>query len=376
MTSTTKPFRLLSLDAFRGITVALMILVNSPGNQAPYPWLDHSPWHGCTLADLVFPFFIFILGVSLTFTLSKERAKQRSVSLLFAKIFKRSVILFLIGLLLNAFPHHFDFGTLRIFGVLQRIAVCYFMAATLFLTTRISTQAIVMFALIIGYWLLMMMLPGPFDLSPEGNFAAYLDRAIFSAPHLYGKVWDPEGLLSTLPAIATALLGNLTGAWLLSYKSPKIKFAGMTMAGGIAILTGWLWGLWFPINKALWTSSYVLWTGGWALLFLGYCYWVIEIKSWKKWAKPFEIFGVNTLLAFLLHVIFLKIQAIILIPRSDGSIRNLRIFFTEYLFGWASLPTASLLYALSYTLLWLFLIWTFMLKRSLLSENRRLLSQI
>lgn len=376
MTANVKHVRLLSLDVFRGITVCLMILVNSPGNHAPYAWLDHSPWHGCTLADLVFPFFVFILGVSLTFTLNKEREKQRPFLPLFVNIFKRSVVLFLIGLLLNAFPHHFELGTLRIFGVLQRIAICYFIAALLFLTTRISTQIMVMSALILGYWLLMVMLPGQFDLSPAGNLAAYVDRTLFSSAHLYGKVYDPEGLLSTLPAIATTLLGNLTGAWLLSTHNPRQKLIGMSITGFLAVLSGWLWGLWFPINKALWTSSYVLWTGGLALIFLGYCYWLIEIKSWKKWTKPFEIFGVNALLAFLLHVLFLKIQALILIPRSDGSIRNLRLFITEYCFGWASLPTAALLYALSYTLLWLFVIWIFVIKRSLLLENRRLLNQI
>ncbi len=361
MTNTpSKHTRLVSLDVFRGITVALMIIVNSPGNQTSYTWLSHSTWNGCTLADLVFPFFIFIVGLSSTFTLSKALAKNATTYALFIKILKRSVLLFFIGVLLNAFPNHFDWATLRIFGVLQRIAICYFCAAILFLTTRISSQAFIMFALVIGYWLIMTLIAPPgFEkpmLTPQGNIGAYLDSLLFSSAHLYGRVYDPEGLLSTLPAIATALLGNLTGAWLLSERSHYQKITGMTAAGFMALLTGWLWGLWFPINKSLWTSSYVLWTGGCALLILASCYWFIETKSWNKWCKPFEIFGVNAMLAYILHVVFLKIQANIKMPLQNGTTGNLRLSITEHLFSWASLPNASLLYAISYTLLWLILI--------------------
>ncbi len=358
--------RLISLDVFRGITVALMIIVNSPGNQAPYVWLDHSVWDGCTLADFVFPFFIFIVGVSIAFTLSKARDKHLSFSPLFLKILKRSITLFLIGLLLNAFPHHFDFTTLRVFGVLQRIAICYFIASVLFLTTRLSTQASIMMGLMIGYWLVMTILPlpsiGVHDLTPEGNFAAYLDRQLFSSTHLYGKVFDPEGLLSTLPAIATTLLGNLTGAWLLSTHTPNQKLMGMTIAGFFALIIGWLWGLWFPINKSLWTSSFVLWTGGFALILLACCYWLVEIKSWRKWSRPFEILGINAMLAYVLHIFFLKIQAMISLPRVDGSPGNLRLYITEHVFGWASLPNAALLYAFCYLILWLLIIQLFVKK--------------
>ena len=348
-----KHTRLLSLDVFRGITVALMIIVNSPGNQTAYLWFDHSVWDGCTLADLVFPFFIFIVGVSAAFTLSRAREKNFTSQQLIPKILKRATVLFLIGLLLNAFPYHFDFATIRVFGVLQRIAICYLVTSLLFLTTRISTQAIMMMILMLTYWLIMTI---PHDLTPSGNFAAYIDRSIFSPAHLYGKVFDPEGLLSTLPAIATALLGNLTGAWLLSRYSSKQKVAGLTIAGFFALTIGWLWGLWFPINKALWTSSYVLWTGGVALIVLACCYWLIDMKSWKKWSKPFEIFGINAMLAYVLHVLFLKIQAIISLPRADGTSGNLRLFITDHFFSWASSQNASLLYACSYTLLWLVMI--------------------
>lgn len=349
-----KMSRLLSIDVVRGITIALMILVNSPTN---YAWLNHSTWNGCTLADLVFPFFVFIVGVSLVFSLSKSLEKGMSRNNLIFKVLKRSIIIFLIGLFLNAFPNHFDFSTIRIFGVLQRIAICYFFGSLLFLTTRIQTQALIMVGLLIGYWSLLTMIPvpeyGANNLTRDGNLAAYIDRLLFSSAHLYQKTFDPEGFLSTLPAIATTLLGNLTGAWLLSQRSDQKKLQGATLAGIIALIIGWIWGLSFPINKGLWTSSYVLWTGGLALLLLAFCYWLIEIKQWKSWSKPFEIFGLNAIAAYFLHVFFLKFQAMIHIPRMDGSPGNLRIFFTEHFFGWASLQNASLLYAFAYVIFWL-----------------------
>ena len=356
--------RLISLDVFRGIIVALMILVNSPGNHTAYVWLEHSVWNGFTLADLVFPSFIFIVGVSLAISLSQAKAKHRTFKQLFPKILTRTLILFALGLFLNAFPHHFDLSTLRVFGVLQRIAICYFVAALLFLCTSVSTQAFIMLGLMIIYWLLMTQLPGSYDLSPEGNFAAFIDTHLFSSAHLYGKVFDPEGLLSTIPAISTTLLGNLTGAWLLSTHSQNKKILHLTMAGFFAIVAGWVWGLWFPINKALWTSSYVLWSGGFSLLILALCYWLIEVKSFKKWSRPFELFGLNAMLAYVLHVIFLKIQASISIQGPTGPTGNLRVFITEHLFGWTSLKNASLLYATCYTILWLLIIWLFVIKKS------------
>ena len=356
--------RLLSLDVFRGLTVALMILVNSPGNQTAYRWLDHSVWDGFTLADSVFPFFIYIVGVSLTINLSNARALNITFKQLVPKILARALLLFLLGLLLNAFPHHFDLASIRVYGVLQRIAICYFVAALLFLTTKISTQALIMLGLMIGYWLIMTLLPGGFNLSPQGNVAALIDRHLFSSAHLYGKAFDPEGLLSTLPAISTALLGNLTGAWLLSSQDQSRKIAGLTFAGFLALIAGGLWGLWFPINKALWTSSYVLWAGGLSLILLAILYWLIEAKSLKKWSYPFELFGLNAMLAYVLHVCFLKIQGLIYIQQTNGSVSNLRLFITEHLFSWTSLQNASLLYAGCYTILWFLVIWLFVSKKS------------
>lgn len=356
--------RLLSLDVFRGITIVIMIIVNSPGNRTSFTMLDHAAWNGCTLADLVFPFFIFIVGISSVLTLAKQRASGHTVSVLLAKIIKRTIIIFLIGLLLNAISMHVSWPTLRILGVLQRIALCYFFASLLYLTTSIRTQVITVVVLLVAYWLMMTLMP----LTMDDNFAAYVDRLLIPASHLYTPSFDPEGLLSTLPSIATALLGNLLGAWLLSNNSASKKLAGMIVAGVIALIAGGMWSFIFPINKALWSSSYVLWTAGIAALTYALCYWLIEIKQLKRWSKPFEIFGVSAMLAYILHVLFLKIQAMIIIPISGESSINLRLFITKQLFPLADLKLASLLYALSYTLLWFMIIALIYYKKQKASE--------
>ena len=208
----------------------------------------------------------------------------------------------------------------------------------------------------------MCFLPS-FDLSPEANVAAFIDRLCFSSNHLYGTFYDPEGFLSTFPAIATALLGNLTGLWLLSSHSHSQKCTGLTVAGLMALYCGWAWGLYFPINKTLWTSSYVLWTGGFALLLLACCFWLIEIKAYKQWLKPFELFGMNAMLAYVLHIVFLKIQGIISVSGADGTTANLRHYITEHAFAWASQENASLLYACSYMILWFIMIQIFITRK-------------
>ena len=348
--------RLLSLDVIRGLTILCMILVNSPGNATPYAWLEHSEWNGCTFADLVFPFFIFILGVSVVFSLAKVRAEKIPVSTLMMKVFRRAVILILLGLFLNAFPKHFDFSTLRFFGVLQRIGVCYFFAALIFLTTGVRMQLGLFFGFLVAYWLLMIAVPVPGfgvgNLSQLGNLAAYLDRLVFSSVHLYGKIFDPEGFLSTLPALSSALLGVLTGKWLMTHYSMSKKLVGMIIAGVLAMLLGWLWGLSFPLNKALWTSSFVLWTGGFALLVFGFYYWVLEMRQWRRWSLPLEIFGVNAIAAYFLHIFFIKLQHMVVIPNADGTSGNLRAYITTHAFGWAGVENASLLYSVGYVALW------------------------
>ncbi len=276
------------------------------------------------------------------------------------QVFKRSLIIFGLGLLLNGFPHY-DLSSIRILGVLQRIALCYFFGALFFLWTSMSVQIGVIVSILVGYWWIMthLQVPGfPIgDLTKEGNFAAYIDRAVL-AGHMYRPVYDPEGILSTLPAIATVLFGNLGGFWLKSAGAPARKMTGCIQAGVVFLLAGWKWGQYFPVNKALWTSSYVLVTTGLALEIFALCYGLIEIKGWKKWSKPFEVFGTNAIAAYFLHVFFLKVQNVIHIPRVDGTPGNLRFFITEHLFSpWLSFQNASLAYAVLYTLLWLAVFW-------------------
>ncbi len=366
----TQSKRLLSLDVFRGITIAGMILVNTIV-LSPFKILDHAEWHGCTLADLVFPFFLVVVGISLVLSMSKQRKDGASKNHIFYKIVKRSLIIFVLGLLLNIFPHHMTSDTLmtvRVYGVLQRIALCYFFAASAYLFMNTILQTMLTVILLVGYWWLMIYYPMPGygvgDFTAAGNLGAYLDRWLFPASNLYGKVYDPEGLLSTVPAIASTLLGNLTGIWLLSYKSRQQKCLGMLVGGMVAMLLGWYWGLSFPINKALWTSSYTLWTGGIALITYALCYGLIEIKHWTRWSKPFEIFGLNAILVYFLHVLFFKIQLMIHLKCGYFKTCNLRQVIIQDLFGWASLPYASLYYAITSVLVWL-LVLTILYRRKI-----------
>src|SRR5262249_44496769 len=258
-----------------------------------YAPLKHAAWHGLTPTDVIFPCFVFIVGVAIA--LSRPTP---------ARVVRRAAIIFALGIVLNGAPY-FDWATIRIPGVLQRIAVCYLVAALLFLRTRWRTEAVVMAALLLGYWAALTLVPVPGygrgDLGPEGNLAAWLDRALLG-PHLWkpARVYDPEGILSTIPAIATALLGVLTGQWLLSGRGQRQILAGLVFGGAVATALGALWGLVFPVNKSLWTSSYVLLTGGLALLLLAACYWAIEIRGWRRWTMPFVVLGVNALVLYFL----------------------------------------------------------------------------
>lgn len=358
--------RLLSLDVFRGLTIAGMTVVNSPGNGSAYAAIEHAAWNGCTLADLVFPFFIFIVGVSLVFSFARRRESGQDRPDLLRQIVGRTVIIFALGLFLNGFPtYHLD--ALRISGVLQRIAICYFFAAVLYLYLDVKALVGVAAATLIGYWYLMthVALAGgiPGDLSPAGNLAAFVDRRWLPRP-FYTPDYDPEGILSTFPAIVTALLGVLTGHGLYGAFGPsgdasrkRRSVAYLGVAGVAGLVAGLIWNRWFPINKQIWTSSYVLFTGGVALLILAFCIWRIEIQTRGAWLRGFEVFGVNGIIAYVLPILDLKIQNRIPVLNPDGTAGNLRLLITRHLFeGWTSLPMASLLYALAHTLLWFFLL--------------------
>ena len=253
--------RLLALDTFRGVTIAGMILVNNPGTwDAVYGPLRHADWHGWTPTDLIFPFFLFIVGVSIALALGRRAASGGSQGKLYLKIVRRSAIIFALGLVIYGFPYY-QLSTLRIPGVLQRIAVCYLVASIVFLKTGWKGQAIIATLLLVAYWLLMTLVPvpgyGAGDLSMEGNLAAYVDRQLL-AGHTWKPLYDPEGLLSTVPAIATTLFGVMAGSWITSKRESLEKTAGLFVAGAAGIIIGWAWGGWFPINKALWTSSYTV----------------------------------------------------------------------------------------------------------------------
>ena len=363
-TNPTPIARLISLDVFRGITIAGMVLVNNPGSWASIYWpLGHAEWHGWTPTDLVFPFFLFIVGVAIPLALGKRIERGDSRRSLFIKVAYRSAIIFLLGEFLAGFPY-FELGTIRIPGVLQRIAVCYLFASIIYLTTRSRTTAIVAVVLLVVYWLLMRYVPTPGyyagDLSKEGSLASYLDRWIFG-PHIWkqGKVYDPEGLLSTMGALATTLFGVLTGTLIRSKEKTAIeKVALMFIAGICCLIIGWAWNAWFPINKSLWTSSYVFFTGGLALQFLALCYWLIDIKGYKLWTKPFVIFGVNAITLFVGTGVMARLMGLIKVPKGDGTMQTVHSFVYNHVYAsWLSPARASLAFALSFILLWLFLMW-------------------
>lgn len=302
------PTRLQSLDVLRGITIVLMILVNTSGGVAHgYRLLVHAPWNGLTFADVVFPCFLFILGVSLALSLSGRVRRGAGRPALARRAFKRAVILFLIGVVLNGFPWY-NLATLRVYGVLQRIAFCYFVAVLLYLWLKPRTLVIGTAAMLLGYYALLRWVPVPgygvpgvdvAFLDPHGNLPAWLDRHIFAASHLYLQgFYDPEGLLSSLPALASTLIGVLTGIELLRQRAVSLKW--ILIAGTSCLAAGLLWSHWFPLNKRLWTSSFVLVNAGISLIALGLLRWWLDGHSDRGRAvAPFKIFGVNALAAYI-----------------------------------------------------------------------------
>lgn len=428
MSEQTTNNRLVSLDVFRGMTIAGMVLVNNPGTwSAIYSPLQHAPWHGITPTDYIFPFFLFIVGIAIPIALGK-RIREGITSKVYLKILQRAAIIFGLGLFMAAFPlvnlsdsnipmlakaiamlslmatiyfwlidknreaigaliftavllsgFYFagyslvfnNFATLRIPGVLQRIAVCYAIVSIIFLHFNWKQMTFIGVGLLLFYWILMTLIPVPgceattID-DKACNFAAYLDRLILTENHIWksAKVFDPEGILSTLPAIVTTISGVLTGMWLKSEKTDTEKCGGMLFFGVVLCAIGWCWNFFFPFNKSLWTSSYVVYTSGLALCFLGFCYWLIDIKGYRKWAKPFVIFGMNALALFIFSGLFARFLGIIKVGELDGKPLSLQqwIFNNIYL-SIAAPINASLFYAISFILFWLFLMWLLYRKR-------------
>lgn len=364
-----KSGRLLSLDVFRGITIAGMILVNNPGSWSNiYPALQHAPWHGCTPTDLIFPFFLFIVGVAITYSLSKRKERGDDQKKLLLQIFRRTVILFGLGIILHGFPN-FNFSEIRIPGVLQRIAIVYFFASLIFLKANIKVVAYISAAFLLIYWFLMAVIPVPGvgypNLEPTTNLAAWLDRTLLEG-HLWKstKVWDPEGILSTIPAISTALFGVLTGHWLRRNMDEAKKVVWLFVFGNIALVLGIIWDVWFPLNKNIWTSSYVVYTAGLALHFLAMCYWLIDVKGYKWWTKPFVVYGLNAITVFFLSGIVGRLMILIKVTDSTGAEVALKTYLYESLFTpWLSPINASLAWAITYIVIWLGLMWILYAKK-------------
>jgi predicted acyltransferase len=446
MAETSTQDRLISLDVFRGMTIAGMVLVNNPGTwSAIYGPLKHAEWHGITPTDYIFPFFLFIVGVAIPIALSKRIAEGITRSV-YTKIFTRAAAIFATGLAMSAVPLFvmgettipwpmkwiaalsiiaalffllvrkfklafaligvwafivvgsyfggytivpYNIAQMRIPGVLQRIAVCYLVVSIIFLHTNWKQQTAIGIGLLLIYWLLMTAVPVPgCEITTVDdkacNLAAWFDRTILTENHIWraGKVFDPEGILSTIPAIVTTISGVLTGSWLTrkpkgesikenadqvegqsardldTQQSPLATATGLFFMGTVLLGLGWSWSLLFPLNKSLWTSSYVVYTSGLALLTLGFCYYVIDIKGYKRWAKPFVVFGVNALALFVFSGILARLMGMIRIPAADDKTISLQQWIFNNLFlSWAEPVNASLAYAVTYILFWLFLMW-------------------
>ncbi len=407
--------RLTSLDVFRGFTIFLMTIVNNPGDWgAIYPPLEHAKWNGCTPTDLVFPFFVFIMGVAISFAMPNKKLDSETLT----KIAARSMRIFCLGLFLNFFGKIAVFGlegipllgaklaitlavayallgnfsskiklylafiilailfflaysgieayqAVRIPGVLQRIGIVYFFASLLYTKTSQKTQVLVALGLLLLYWGLMTLIPVPgigVNLEKGTNFASWLDGIVLK-DHMWltTKTWDPEGFLSTIPAIASGIIGMLVGQ-IINHPLPKIQIAKKLLIVGVSItIVGIIWNIVFPINKSLWTSSYVLFTSGLATLSLTILYYIIEIANYKKWTKLFLIWGVNPMFVFFFSGIIPRVLSTIEIQ--NPKITTSKINLQEYFYSFYVVPSfdnplnASLAFALYYAIFWSFILW-------------------
>jgi predicted acyltransferase len=435
--------RLVSLDVFRGLTIAGMVLVNNPGTSPVYWPLDHAEWNGLTPTDWIFPFFLFIVGVSMPIALGK-RIAEGVTSKTYTKIISRSVSIYLLGLAVSVIPFFqfqssdapdpikllvwlcfaaallffllrnfrmggilaaaamlgiagmylagydivpYDFGTMRVLGVLQRIAICYLVTSLIFLHTNWKQQVYISLALLLGYWLIMTVIPVPgceiTTINDKAcNLAAFVDRTIIGESHMWrvSKVYDPEGILSTIPAIVTTISGVLTGTWLLrkdegrmqndesveavnssfiTHTSSLTKVSALFFFGIVLFAIAWIWNSFFPFNKSLWTSSYVFVTTGLALLIFGACYWLIDIKGYSRWAKPFIIFGANALALFVFSGIFARMMSAFRVSyTAEGKGISAQKWIVDNIYLQLFQPiNASFAYAISFILFFLFLMW-------------------
>lgn len=363
--------RLVSLDAFRGATIAGMLLVNNPGSWSDvYAPLDHAPWNGWTPTDMIFPFFLWIVGVAMTLSFARRVEQGADRGELFRHVVIRAAVIFGVGIFLVMFPfgllpeHHFSFAKMRIPGVLQRIGVCYLAAGAIFLRTGWRGQLTWVVWLLVGYWALLVLVPvpgyGAGVLEPAGNLCWWIDSHV-----LAGHTWsgapvpgfDPEGLLSTLPAIATMLLGVLAGQVMRRWSGGALT--ARLLGGGIALLAlGALMSLVLPINKNLWTSSYAVFMAGWAMALLAVFHWLIDVRGWSRWAQPWVIYGTNALLMFVSAGVLGRLLYLIKWTGADGQGITLKGYIYKAVFvPLASPVNASLLFALAFVLLHFVFAW-------------------
>jgi predicted acyltransferase len=364
--------RFIALDIFRGATMALMVIVNTPGTWAyVYSPFRHAQWHGCTLTDLVFPFFLFIIGVSMRFSFDKYDICKYGP--LFNKIIFRTITIFIIGLLLNAFPfirQDWDWSSFRILGVLQRIALAYFFAS--FIVLRFDVKGIVniSFILLFGYWITLMVYgwySGQDPYALKTNLILVVDQFLLGASHLYGGTgiqFDPEGLLSTIPSVVTVLIGFLVGTMIKTTNDHEDNAQRMAVLGSLLIIIGWLWGFIFPINKQLWTSSYVLYTGGVAIILLAGLIWLVDIKKINWWTKPFVILGSNAIFLYALSSIWVKILLKISFELEGKMISGYSYFYKTIFQPLAGNINGSLLFAFFHVVIFL-LILTWMYRKKI-----------
>jgi predicted acyltransferase len=311
-----RPVRLQSLDALRGFDMfwimsgeivvhSLAAATHAPAANWMSHQLSHSPWNGFTFYDLIFPLFIFIAGVSMPFSFSSQLEKGSSKKKIYGALIKRTLILIFLGMVVNGLFKWQGYENTRIASVLGRIALSCFFAAVIYLNSNLKQQVLWFAGLLLGYWAAMMLIPvpqfGAGNLTPEGNLAAYIDRLLLPGK-LHRKVYDPEGLLSTIPAIGSAMLGVFAGEflrWRQTQWNEAKKAAVLAIAGLILLAAGWVWNIVFPINKTMWTSSFVLCAGGWSALFLSLFYFVIDVAGWKKWSMPLVWIGMNSILIYV-----------------------------------------------------------------------------
>lgn len=389
--------RLMSLDVFRGATIAAMMLVNNPGTWAHvYPPLRHAAWHGWTFTDTIFPFFLWIVGVAIPLSVSRRLEAGQSRAELFRHALRRAVILFALGLFLNSFNWLIDGSLLklgfvewlrdyatnvRLPGVLQRIAICYLVTIVIFLRTNLRGQLVWTVLFLVTYWLLMAFAPFPVEghgqtrwiagvLEKGDNFAAFIDNLVLNGPvigtHVFkgGQTWDPEGIVSTLPAISTCLFGILTGHLLRAPRGAAEKTAWLLVAGALLMWVGLLLDLALPINKYLWTSSYAVFMAGLAMICFGVCYWIVDVQQRRRWAKPLAIYGMNAIAVFVLSGLIGRVLLTVKVSTGTENSTNLQAWLLQKLFAPLASPiNASLLWAIIYVLLLYLVAWVMYRKK-------------